>query len=110
MIIYSLLWDDHEMWCPVYVLTLMHDYLLKEIFMLGKQGVTDIIRGSEDHQKLEDWKLQDYVKCCFWSLLSLHKHEATANSEDLEGIGCLSIGERQKKDNSTIVQLLSPLQ
>ena len=28
------------MWCPVYVLTLMHDILFKEIFMLGKRGVT----------------------------------------------------------------------
>jgi len=40
MIIYSLTWDVLEMWCPVYVLTLMHDYLFKEIFMLGKRGVT----------------------------------------------------------------------
>ena len=28
------------MWCPVYVLTLMHAILFKEIFMLGKRGVT----------------------------------------------------------------------
>jgi hypothetical protein len=26
---------------------------------------TDVIRGSEDHQKLEDWKLQNFVKNCY---------------------------------------------
>jgi len=40
MIIYSLTWDVLEMWCPVYVLTLMHAFIFKEIFMLGKRGVT----------------------------------------------------------------------
>jgi len=30
-------------------------------------------------------------------------------SEEFEGIGCLSTEERRKKDNSTIVQPLSPL-
>jgi len=40
MIIYSLTWDVLEMWCPVYVLTLMHAIHFKEIFMLGKRGVT----------------------------------------------------------------------
>jgi len=27
--------------------------------------VVHVIRDFEDHQKLEDWKLQVYVKCCF---------------------------------------------
>jgi len=47
MIIYSLTWDVLEMWRPVYVLTLMHDCLFKEIFMLGKRGVTHNIRNKK---------------------------------------------------------------
>jgi len=37
------------------------------------------------------------------------KSGAMTISEKFEGIGCLSTEERRKKDNSTIVQPLSPL-
>jgi len=52
----------------------------------------------------EVWKLK-LVKCCHFDCTSLQKEwepEATAISEELEGIGCLSTEERKKR---TIVQL-----
>ena len=50
------------MWCPVYVLTLMHDYRFKEIFMLGKRGVTYYARSLVRVVQNEGgWKHWDYV-------------------------------------------------
>ena len=60
---------------------------------------------AEDHQKLEDMKFQNFIKCC-----SCHAYERRRNGileqclihRNFEGIGCLSFGERWKR---TIVQL-----
>jgi len=40
---------------------------------------TDIIKGSEDHPKLEDWKLHNYVKCCFNHTYHCRRIEAWSN-------------------------------
>jgi len=97
-----------------------------------RQEVMKIIRSwhhqKYSHQKLDtrSWRNQRFwrsseaerleaSKFCHMLLLSYlytqkeWKPRATVISEEFEGIGCLSTEQRRKKDNSTIVQPLSPL-
>jgi len=64
----------------------------------------EVIRGSEGLEA-EDWKAsKDCSNAIIITPISSEEYKpgATANSEDLEGIGCLFFGKRWKR---TIVQL-----
>jgi len=63
----------------------------------------DVIRGSEDHQELKDWKLQICVKCCFNQAYHCRRieAEAMANSEEFGRHWMLILWRMLEKDNST---------
>jgi len=67
--------------------------------------------GAKDHQKLEDWKLQICVKCCFNHACHCRRieAEATANSEEFERHWMLILWRTLEKDNSTKCTTISPL-
>ena len=70
----------------------------------------DAIRGSEDHQKLKDWKLQSLFKCYYHAHhcrrnISLKQQIIQRNLKSLDAY----LWRTLEKDNSTIVQPLSPL-